>query len=52
MAVNYTGSGQYATYSDATPVHMQMTLQFQELSPIYAEDYFKEGDQGTIGVGY
>ena len=48
MSVNYNGSAQYATYSDATPVHMQLTLQFQELSPIYAEDY-KDSD---IGVGY
>jgi len=48
MSVNYNGSAQYATYPDATPVHMQLTLQFQELSPIYAEDY-KNSD---IGVGY
>lgn len=48
MSVNYNGSRQYATYADATPVHMQLTLQFQELSPIYAEDY-KSTD---IGVGY
>lgn len=39
VAVNYTGSGTYATYDDATPVHMQLTLSFQELTPIYAEDY-------------
>lgn len=48
MSVNYAGSGQYATFTDATPVHMQLTLQFQELSPIYAEDYEKI----TEGVGY
>lgn len=48
MSVNYNGSAQYATYPDATPVHMQLTLQFQELSPIYGEDY-KDSD---IGVGY
>ena len=48
ISVNYNGSAQYATYSDATPVHMQMTLQFQELSPVYSEDY-KTTD---IGVGY
>lgn len=48
MSVNYAGSGQYASFTDATPVHMILTLQFQELSPIYAEDY-----QGiTEGVGY
>lgn len=50
MSVNYTGSGQYATYSDATPVHIQMTLQFQELSPVYAGDY--DNPQGKLGVGY
>ena len=48
MSVNYNGSAQYATYPDATPVHMQLSLQFQELSPIYAEDY-KDSDKG---VGY
>jgi len=50
MSVNYNGSAQYATYPDATPVHMQLSLQFQELSPIYAEDY--DSAEGTIGVGY
>ena len=50
MSVNYTASGTYATYSDATPVHMVLTLNFQELTPIYAEDY--ESGQGKTGVGY
>jgi hypothetical protein len=50
MSVNYNGSAQYATYADATPVHMQLTLQFQELTPIYAEDY--ETEEGRYGVGY
>lgn len=50
ISVNYNGSAQYATYSDATPVHMQMTLQFQELSPLYSEDY--DTEKGRIGVGY
>ena len=43
MSVNYTASGTYATYSDATPVHMVMTLTFQELTPIYREDYIEAG---------
>lgn len=51
MSVNYNGSAQYASYPDATPVHMQMTLQFQELSPIYAEDY-ERSREGLTGVGY
>ena len=50
MSVNYNGSGQYATYPDATPVHMQLSLQFQELSPIYSEDYDKI--PSNQGVGY
>jgi hypothetical protein len=50
ITVNYTGSGTYATYSDATPVHMTMTLTFQELTPIYAEDY--ETGTGTEGTGF
>lgn len=50
MSVDYSGSGQYASYWDATPVHMVMNLQFQELSPIYSEDY--DGPFGEGGVGY
>lgn len=50
MSVNYTGAGTYATYSDATPVHMQLALQFQELSLVYAEDY--DTEEGLGGVGY
>jgi hypothetical protein len=50
VAVNYTGSGTYATYDDATPVHMQLTLSFQELTPIYAEDY--DTPIGSEGTGF
>lgn len=52
MIVNYTGSGTYATYSDATPVHMKLALSFQELNPIYAEDYDDAELGGTTGVGF
>jgi hypothetical protein len=48
MAVDYTASGAYATYEDATPVHMKLTLSFQELNPIYYSDYA----DSDIGVGY
>jgi hypothetical protein len=47
MSVNYTGSGTYAVYNDSTPIHMKLSLNFQELNPIYFEDY-----QGVGGVGY
>lgn len=48
LLLNFTGSNTYATYSDGTPVHMQLTLQFQELTPIYNSDYSED----TTGVGY
>lgn len=48
MAVNYTGENVYATYHDGTPISMNMDLTFQELVPIYAEDY----TEGLEGVGY
>lgn len=50
MNVSYTASGTYATYADGTPIQTSMTLVFQELTPIYAEDY--NTTQGEIGVGY
>ncbi len=50
MGVDYTGSGVYATYEDATPVHMKLTLSFQELNPIYFDDY--DNIPLTDGVGY
>lgn len=50
MEVNYTGSGVYATYDNGTPVHMKLTLSFQELNPIYYEDY--NTADGLNGVGY
>lgn len=53
MSVNYNGSAQYATYPDATPVHMQLSLQFQELSPIYREDYVDNANNfKRVGTGY
>ena len=39
LQINYTGSNTYSTFWDGTPTHMQMSLAFKELNPIYAEDY-------------
>jgi len=50
MSVNYTASGTYATYSDGTPVHIQVTLEFKEINPVYREDY--DSKDGKDGVGY
>ena len=48
MSVNYTGSGAYSVYGDSTPVHMKISMNFQELNPIYYQDY----QDSDIGVGY
>ena len=50
MNVDYNASGAYATYEDATPVHMKLTLSFQELNPVYFSDY--DGLTDRDGVGY
>jgi len=51
VSVNYTGEGTHATYGDGTPISLVMTLQFQEIEPIYDIDYL-DTDEGKSGVGY
>ena len=50
ISMNYTAGNTYSTFHDGTPTIMQMTLQMQELNPIYSEHY-DEGE-GLQGVGY
>jgi len=50
MVVNHTGAGTYATYDNTAPVHTKIDLTFQELNPIYSEDY--EDGQGLEGTGF
>jgi len=51
MKVNYTGENVYAVYGDSTPVSMILDLSFQELVPIYQNDYAND-PKGATGVGY
>ena len=39
FAVDYTPTGNYATYSDGTPVQYQITMSFSELEPIFNDEY-------------
>ena len=48
--VNYTNTGQYTTYEDGTPTYLSFDMSFQELNPIYSEDY--ESEEGLEGVGF
>lgn len=48
LSVNFTPQN-YATYEDGTPVSMNLSLTFQELTPIYRDDYTKDN---STTVGY
>jgi hypothetical protein len=50
ITVDYTGSGTYSSYEDGTPTIINMSMAFQELAPVYADDYDEK--EGKIGVGY
>ena len=48
MKINYSQSGTYSTFHDGTPTHMTVSCSFQEVNPVYQEDYDEAGE----GVGY
>jgi hypothetical protein len=50
-SVDYTPLGSYATYEDGTMVAYTLSLQFQELTPIYDTDY-AEGPAASHPIGY
>ena len=53
VSVNYTGENVYATYYDGTPISVILDLNFQELTPIYNEDYeLPATAKSNLGVGY
>ena len=45
-SVNYTPEGAFASYEKGQPVSVLLTLNFQELEPIYDTDYKYEGGKG------
>ncbi len=47
VVVSYTPHGEYATYTDGVMVSYEMQMQFQELEPIFNNDY-----EGLSGIGY
>lgn len=50
FTVDYTPDGSYMTYGDGSMTSYQISMQFNELDPIYHNDY-DEGE-GTQGMGY
>jgi F0F1-type ATP synthase membrane subunit c/vacuolar-type H+-ATPase subunit K len=47
ITTSYTPEGQYATFNDGVMVSYSITMQFQELEPIFNSDY-----KGLTGIGY
>jgi hypothetical protein len=50
--VNYTPEGQYATFNDGAMVSYQITMQFQELEPIFNDDYTNDGTNPSPDIGF
>ena len=46
MKINYAASGTYSTFYDGTPSHMSVSCSFQEVNPVYQEDYDNAGQGG------
>ena len=48
VAVNYTPEGNYATFDDGAMTSYELTLSFQELEPVFNDDYSQlDGDSDT-----
>ena len=52
--VNYMPTNSYMTYDDTSMVQYQLTFQFQELDPIFNDDYenLEGDDSGDIEIGF
>ena len=49
FGVNYTPQGQYSTYEDGVMTSYQMSMGFQELTPVYNDDYGNDTFPNEIG---
>lgn len=47
FTVNYTPEGQYATFRDGVLISYEISMQLQELEPVFNDDY-----EGLPGIGY
>jgi hypothetical protein len=53
VGVNYTPTGNYATYQDGTMVSYELTLGFSELEPIFNDDYgMGNGKEADEAIGF
>ena len=50
--INYTPDGNYQTYENSSMVAYEMTLNFNELEPIYHDDYTKLDENLDKSIGF
>ena len=50
--VNYTPEGQYATFYDGKMVSYEVQMQFQELEPVFNDDYSELDKNADTQIGY
>jgi hypothetical protein len=50
--VSYTPEGQYATFTDGAMVSYQITMQFQELEPVFNDDYGNAENGPDTEIGF
>ena len=50
--VNYTPDGNYATYEDTSMISYEIQFSFQELEPVYNDDYSKIDQNTDTSIGY
>ena len=48
VSVNYTPDGSYSTYEDGSMSSYQVTLEFQELEPVFNDDYEEDQKFGSF----
>ena len=51
-SVNYTPDGNYQTYENSSMVAYEMSLSFNELEPIYHDDYTKLDNNRDTSIGF
>ena len=51
-SVDYTPDGNYSTYEDGIMTSYKMNLAFQELEPIYSDDYGRQKSSVPAAIGF
>ena len=50
--VNYTPNGSYSTFTDGILTSYQISMQFTELEPVFADDYSNDGTEVPAEIGF